>query len=360
MKALTITPGVASSARLVELPRPQPGPGEVLVRTLEVGICGTDRELNAGSYGEAPPGASHLVIGHECLGEVAAVGEGAVGFAPGDLVVPTVRRPDGCPNCQAGEWDMCLWGGYTERGIKGRHGFTAEYFAEEPPYLVKLPPELRAFGVLLEPLSIVEKAISQALRIQERLLWRPSQALVLGVGPIGLLATALLRLRGLKTWALATSPRQSLKARLAQEVGADYLEARQAPLEQLGKSAIGGGNLDLIIEATGASSVAFGAMAALGTNGVLALTGVSAGHLRLEVPADALNLSLVLGNKVVFGSVNANRSHFFAGVRHLAEIENRWPGWLARLITRRLPMEAFAQALKPSPDDIKTVLVPGL
>lgn len=355
MKAIAVTPGVANSAQLVELAQPHPGPGEVSVRVLEVGICGTDRELNTGLYGEAPKGDSYLVIGHEALGEVAAVGEGGADFVPGDLVVPMVRRPDGCPNCQAGEWDMCLWGNYTERGIKGRHGFAAEYFTERPEYLIKLPPELRTFGVLLEPLSIVEKAIAQAFRIQQRLRWEPRQALVLGVGPIGLLATALLRLRGLKTYTLATGPQTGLRASLAQELGAEYAAAGEMPIEEAGKRL---GNLDIIIEATGASSVAFGAMAALGTNGVLALTGVSAGHRRLEVPADAINLSLVLGNKAVFGTVNANRSHFLHGVSDLAQIEARWPGWLARLITRRFPLEAFDQALPHLRDDMKTVLVP--
>ncbi len=355
MRALAVTPGTANSLHMIEVPQPVPGPAEVLVRTLAVGVCGTDKELNAGLYGEAPPGASQLIIGHECLGEVASVGEGATELALGDLVVPMVRRPDDCPNCRAGEWDMCLWGDYTERGIKGRHGFAAEYFAEQPEYLVKLSPALRAFGVLLEPLSVVEKAISQAFRLQERMLWEPRQALVLGLGPIGLLAAALLRLRGLKTYALDISPIGSLKGRLSQDIGANYLEAGRAPLEELSQRL---GNLDLVVEATGSSSVAFGAMAALGTNGVLSLIGVSAGHRRLEVPSDALNMSLVLGNKAVFGTVNANRGHFLQGSAHLGEIEARWPGWLGRLITRRLPLEAFGEALNSLNEDVKTVLAP--
>jgi threonine dehydrogenase-like Zn-dependent dehydrogenase len=197
MRAIAVTPKQAGSARQVELPRPKASPGSALLRVLEVGIDGTDTEINLGEYGEAPPGADVLVIGHEALSVVERVGEGVTGFQVGDLVVSTVRRPDECPNCLAGESDMCLTGGYTERGIKGAHGYMADYYSEKPEYMVKIPPALRAFGVLLEPLSIVEKATAQAWEAQRRMVWQPKRAVVLGAGPIGILGTILLRLRGL-------------------------------------------------------------------------------------------------------------------------------------------------------------------
>lgn len=355
MRALAVLPGHRGSSHLREIPSPRPGGGEVLVKTLLVGVCGTDAEIDQGLYGEAPPDSEFLLLGHEALGQVAELGEGVLELRPGDYVVPTVRRPDACLNCQAGEPDMCLSGGYRERGIKGGHGFAAECFTERTEHLIKLPTSLGEVGVLAEPLSIVEKAVSQAYRIQERMVWRPQRALVLGAGPIGLLATALLRLRGLRTYTLATSPRDSLKAQLAEAMGARYVEAASHPIPTLGEELE---NLDLIIEATGSSIVAFQAMSILGINGVLCLTGVSAGHRHLQIHSDALNLGMVLGNKTVFGSVNANRQDWTRGVRHLKEIQRRWPGLLPQMITRRLPLSAFREAFSRRPQDIKTVLDP--
>src|ERR1700682_3195330 len=186
MRAVAVTPKQPGSARQVELPIPTTAPDIALMRGLEVGSDGTDPEINQGLYGEPPPGSSFLVIGHEALSVVEAVGEGVSGFSPGDLVVSTVRRPDDCPNCRAGESDMCLFGTYTERGIKGAHGYMAEYYSETPAFMIKIPPALRPFAVLLEPLSIVEKATFQAWKIQERMLWQPGRAGVLGAGPIGI------------------------------------------------------------------------------------------------------------------------------------------------------------------------------
>jgi len=233
MRAVAVTPKQPGSARQVELPIPTTARGSALMRVLEVGIDGTDTEINEGLYGEPPPGANFLVIGHEALSVVEAVGEGVSGFTRGDLVVSTVRRPDNCPNCQAGESDMCLFGAYTERGIKGAHGYMGEYYSETPAFMVKIPPALRPFAVLLEPLSIVEKATFQAWKIQERMVWRPARAVVLGAGPIGILGTILLRLRGLEVHVYAKSAPDSLQGRiltelvveaLAREVGGLVLE----------------------------------------------------------------------------------------------------------------------------------------
>lgn len=353
MRAIAVTPRKAGSARQVELPRPEASRGLALMRVLEVGIDGTDTEINLGEYGDAPPNADVLVIGHEALSLVETVGDGVTGFGPGDLVVSTVRRPDGCPNCQAGESDMCLTGGYTERGIKGAHGYMADYYSEKPDFMVKIPPALRAFAVLLEPLSIVEKATTQAWEAQKRLLWQPKRAVVLGAGPIGILATILLRLRDLEVHVYAKTAGDSLQARVVQSLGAVYESVEQHPIAGLRDEL---GQIDFILEATGNSAVAFQAMGVIGTNGVLCLTGVSGGNRAIEIPSDAINLQMVLGNRLVFGSVNANRRYFEMGVRHFQDAEHRWPGIFERLLTRRVPFADFKAALDRRPADIKTLL----
>ena len=352
MRAVAVTPGRAGSARLIEVERPEPTTGEALVRVLRVGICGTDREIVSGQVGAAPPGEDRLIIGHESLGVVQHV-SGAEGVRPGDYVAAIVRRPDGCPPCRAGQWDMCLWGRYTERGIRARHGFLTEFYAERPEFLVVVPEALRPVGMLVEPASVVAKAVGEAYAVQARLPWQPERAVVLGAGPIGLLATLALRLRGLEVHTLDVVPPESEKAALVRACGAIYVNGRETHLAELARRA---GNLDLIVEATGVTPLAFQAMDALGTNGVLALTGVSGGSRTFEIDGNRLNFGMVLGNKVVFGSVNANRSHFEAAVRDLHAIAQRWPGLLEKLITRRVPLNAFEQALSPEPGGIKSVV----
>jgi len=353
MRAVAVTPMQAGSARQVELPIPTVSGDTAVMRVLEVGIDGTDTEVNAGLYGEAPAGSDFLVIGHEALSVVEAVGEGVAGFTTGDLVVSTVRRPDDCPNCRAGESDMCLLGKYTERGIKGAHGYMGEYYSEAPAFMVKIPPALRPFAVLLEPLSIVEKATYQAWKIQERLLWEPKRAVVLGAGSIGILGTILLRLRGLEVHVYAKTPPDSVQGRILKSLGATYESVDDRPVTGIRDEL---GQIDFILEATGSSSVAFEAMAEVGTNGVLCLTGVSAGNRSIEIPADVINLQMVLGNRVVFGSVNANRRYFEMGVQHFQQAERQWPGIFERLITRRVPFDDFMSALDRRPEDIKTLL----
>jgi threonine dehydrogenase-like Zn-dependent dehydrogenase len=353
MRAVAVTPKKPGTARQVEIPMPTAAPGMALMRVLEVGIDGTDTEINEGLYGEAPPGSDFLVIGHEALSVVEAVGEGVSGFIPGDLVVSTVRRPDDCPNCQAGESDMCLFGKYTERGIKGAHGYMGEYYSETPAFMVKIPPALRAFAVLLEPLSIVEKATFQAWKIQERMRWQPKRAVVLGAGQIGILCTILLRLRGLEVHVYAKQPSDGVQSRILRSLGATYESVDDRPVMGI-KDELG--QIDFILEATGNSSVAFEAMAQLGTNGVLCLTGVSAGNRSIEIPADVINLQMVLGNRVAFGSVNANRRYFETGVEHFRQAEQQWPGIFERLLTRRVPFDDFKSALDRRPEDIKTLL----
>ena len=351
MKAGAVTPGQKDSARLVEMALSSLEPNEVLVKVREVGIDGTDMEINSGKYGEAPPGQDFLVFGHEALGEVEDPGK--ADFKKGELVVPIVRRPDSCINCRSGQPDMCIEGNCKECGIKGMHGFLREYISENPGFLVRVPQSLGSIAVLTEPMSIATKGIDQAIEFHRRCSNLVRVVLVLGAGSLGLLATALLRVQNFNTYTLDIVPKSSGKGRLVEALGATYLDGTSLSIPALPKQI---GNLDIIVEATGNSTIAFQAMGALGRNGVMCLMGVSTGDKPLEICADCLDMQMVLGNKVVFGTVSSNRSHFEKAVELLASIERDWPQWLSRIITRRLRMDEFTDALHPTPDNIKTVI----
>ena len=359
MRAIAVTPREPHSARLIDLPAPTAGPGQLRVKVLRVGVCGTDLEIDRGEYGTAPVGASRLIIGHENLGRVESLGGGVTGFEVGDLVVSSVRRPDDCPQCRAGEQDMCTKGDYTEHGIKGLDGFMAELYVELPRWLVKLPSELAVEGVLLEPLTVVEKGVREAYRIQARMReWAPKKTLVLGAGPVGLLGAMLLRLRGLDTTVYGRDPSAFLAGRAA-AIGATYV----ASLDAKGQGAVRledlpgrFGPFDLILEATGNAEVALGAMSLIGLNGVLCLASVTGGEAMVKISPAQLNLELVMGNRVVFGTVNANQLDFEQGVTDLAQARGRWPGWLESLLTRRVPMARFREAFERSPSDIKVAI----
>src|SRR5260370_11222055 len=234
MRAITVSPGIVNSARLDDVPEPPPSDGAVLVRTLALGVCGTDREILSGAYGFAPPGQPRLVLGHESLGEVAAAPKDC-GLAPGDLVVGIVRRPDPqpCPACAVGEWDMCRNGGYTERGIKERHGYGAERFRIEPEFVVKVDPALDILGVLLEPASILAKAWDHTERIGQRArVWEPRSLLVTGAGPIGLLAALMGKQRGLDVHVLDHN-KDGPKEAIVRDPGAVY-HSDASTLQRLG------------------------------------------------------------------------------------------------------------------------------
>jgi len=336
MKAIAVTPGKPDSVRLVEMPAPEvtdvPGGRGVLVRVLRVGVDGTDKEINAAEYGAAPEGSDFLVIGHEGFGRVEAVGPNVNEVRPGDYVVATVRRPGRTLYDLIGTSDMTTDDTYFERGINLRHGFLSEYYVEDAEFVVKVPRGLREVGVLLEPLTVVEKGVAQAYEIQRRLrVWRPGRAAVMGAGTIGLLATLVLRLRGLDVVTFGKTPKPYLNAELVEALGAAYVTSGEVPVAE-SPSRLGGG-FDLIFEATGYSPIVFDSMRALAKNGVLVLSSVTGGDRRVEVPADKINLEFVLGNKVMVGTVNANREYFEAGVRDMSQAELEYPGWLKRLLT---------------------------
>jgi glucose 1-dehydrogenase len=353
--AIAIHPGQVNSLHLTEIPRDEPGPGEVLVRVRQVGICGTDRELIHGSFGTAPPGATSLVLGHEMLGEIAAVGPDILDLAPGQLVTATVRRPDGCPACMAGQPDMCQWLQYTERGIAGLHGFMTESVVEDVRWVIAVPHELAHVGILVEPLSVVEKALRQANLIQRRLAsWQPKTALVLGAGPIGLLGTLLLRSRGMEVVTMARRPGPHLVSEIVEAAGARYASMQETSIQEVAAALP---PIDLIFEATGSGAPGFTAMEILGNNGVLVLLSGASGPAELTVPAAAINGSLLRGNKVVVGSVNSAREDFEFGVADLTRFETLWPGLTARLITRRIDgLGDYERILEKPEGDIKTVI----
>lgn len=353
-RAIAVSAGHKNSSRIVDIELPSIDESEVLVRVLEVGICGTDAELDEGLYGETPSDEMFLVIGHESLGIVEEVGASVNNLKKGDYVVATVRRPcPKCVNCENEQNDMCLTGEYLERGIKGLHGYMVNYYKERPEFLIKVPQRHRNIGVLLEPLSIIEKAVTQTLEMQKRMFWDPKKVLVLGAGPIGLLATMLFRNLGLEVYTLATRSSDSLKATLVCETGATYINVKKDPIITL-KSKVG--SFDLIVDATGSAEAAFDSICLLETNGVLCLTSVTCGAKKIEIDVDKLNLDLVLGNKIVYGIVNSNPAHFKSGVQHFDEFEKKWPGLMSRLITRRESFENFKKALTKEREDIKTVL----
>jgi threonine dehydrogenase-like Zn-dependent dehydrogenase len=335
MKAVAVVPGQPGSAHLADLPHPSlsevPDGRGVLVKVLRVGVDGTDREINAAEYGAAPPGFEFLVVGHEGFGRVEAVGPAVSSLEPGDYVVATVRRPGTTLYDVIGLQDMTTDSEYFERGINLRHGYLTEFYVEDEQFVVKVPARLKDVGVLLEPMTVAQKGITQAYEIQRRMkVWRPRTAAVMGTGTLGLLASLVLRLRGLDVTAFGRTGQPYLNADLLAAIGVRYVNTRE---RSVAETVADIGRFDLIFEGTGSSEVVFDSMLALAKNGVLVLSSITGGSRQLQVPADRINLEFVLGNKVMVGTVNAGRDHFESGVRDMAHADAEYPGWLARLLT---------------------------
>lgn len=346
MRALTVAPGVANSARVEDVPDPPRSDGAVLVRTLALGVCGTDREIVSGHFGWAPPGERRLVIGHESLGAVLEAPAGC-GVKVGDVVVGIVRRPDPvpCPACAVGEWDMCRNGRYTERGIKERNGFGSEFFRIEPDFLVKVDPALGVAAVLLEPMSVVAKAWDHTERIGHRSRsWQPNTLLVTGAGPVGLLAALMGSQRGLDVHVLDHHD-NLLKRRLLDSLGATYHTESLQNLD--------GFKPDIVMECSGASSVVRDVLGRTAPSGIVCLIGLTAPGHDFDVDIGLFNRTMVLDNDTVFGSVNANRAHYEMASEALARADR---AWLDRLITRREPVEQWTRSLARQPDDIKVIV----
>jgi threonine dehydrogenase-like Zn-dependent dehydrogenase len=344
MKALSVVPLQAGSAALIDVDEPPASDGPILVETLAVGICGTDIEILSGAYGWSPPGRERLILGHESLGRVLDAPVGAP-VSHGDLVVGIVRRPDPvpCANCAVMEWDFCRNGQYTERGIKEHDGYLSERYRITSDFVVKVDPQLGTLGVLLEPTSVVSKAWEEVDRIGARAHWAPRTVLVTGAGPIGLLAALLGVQRGLEVHVLDRMT-DGVKPELVRALGGTY---HSGPVHSIGF------NPDVIIECTGVSSVILDAMTNIGVGGVICLTGVSTGGHEINFDEGAMNRSMVLENVAVVGSVNANRRHYESAAVALAAADRTW---LSRLITRRVPLEKWSDALTRDEDDVKVVI----
>jgi threonine dehydrogenase-like Zn-dependent dehydrogenase len=367
MKAVAVFPGTRQ-VRLIEQEAPRVAtPTHVKLRMLDVGVCGTDREICAFQYGTPPDGTEHLVIGHESLGEVVDVGPAVTRLKRGDLVVPMVRRPcahEDCAACLAGHQDFCFTGDFSERGIKSLHGFMTEFVVDDERYMRVVPPALRDVAILVEPLTIAEKALIQVDQVQLRLPWacefepgKPRRtchrAVVIGAGPVGLLGAMALVARGFDTSVYSRELAPNPKADLVASIGAHYVSAQNTSLEQLAEHI---GNIDLVYEATGASAIAFQMMKVLGTNGIFIFTGVPGRKAPIEIDTDVIMRNLVLRNQVVFGTVNAGVQAFEAAARDLALFQERWPAAVRALITGRYPVEAHRDFLVGPAQGIKNVL----
>jgi len=367
MKAIAVNPATKQLELVEHEPPRLQSPTDVRVRILEVGVCGTDREICAFQYGTAPAGSPHLVIGHEALGEVVEIGSAVKRVRPGDLVVPMVRRPcphDTCNACAVERQDFCYTGDFSERGIQSLHGFMTEQIVDDERYMNVVPRSLRDVAVLVEPLTIAEKALEQIWQVQQRLPWscpvatereRGSchQAVVLGAGPVGLLGAMALRVHGFATWIYSREPAPNPKSEIAEAIGAHYVSAESTSIPDLASEIDG---IDVVYEATGASAVAFEMMQAIGPNAVFVFTGVPGRRGPIEIDTNLLMRNLVLRNQMVFGTVNAGREAFEAAIRDLETFSARWPEALRALITGRFPLDAHRELLIGAPTGIKNVL----
>lgn len=364
MKAIALLPGT-TNVFLTDIPEPAIAqPDEIKMRVLQVGICGTDREEAAGGRAEAPAGEKQLVLGHEMIGQVVETGKDVTRVKPGDFAVFTVRR--GCSHClpcTMNRSDMCRTGEYTERGIWGRNGYDTEFVVDREQYVVHIPGELAAIGVLTEPTSVVEKAIDESVRIQlSRLpggLATPDwlygkRCLVAGLGPIGLLGAMILRLRGAEVYGMDVVDANTNRPQWLEKIGGKYVDGRKVPADKVADTL---GAMDMIVEATGVAALEFNLIDALALNGIYVLTGIPGGDRPLQLPGAQLLRQLVLDNQVMFGSVNAAQGYFQMGVDDLMSAKARWGDHISQLITQRYPYTDFQKAFtQHAADEIKVVL----
>ncbi len=364
MKAISIVPGTPS-VHLADVAEPSiAAPDEVKLRVVRVGICGTDREEVSGGRADAPDGKTELVIGHEMMGQVVEVGSAVKRVQPGDLAVFTVRRGCGkCLPCIMNRPDMCLTGQYRERGIKGLDGYETELIVDKEQYVVRIPPALGSVGVLCEPLSVAEKAIDEAVRLQTaRLPDAPAnpdwlhgrRCLVAGLGPIGLLAALILRLRGATVYGLDVVDAASTRPQWLNHIGGSYIDGRQVTPDHVDDQI---GSVELIFESTGVASLEFNLLDALGPSGLYVLTGIPGGDRPLELDGAQLIRELVLDNQLMVGSVNAARDHYQMAVDDLETAGLLWGDHVAKLITHHFGYADFQAAFAlNTPDAIKVVI----
>ena len=367
MRAVVVVPGTRE-VRLLEHETPQiTAANEMKIRSLEVGVCGTDREICTFVYGSPPLGFDYLVLGHESLGEVIEVGAGVSRFQPGDLVVPSVRRP--CPHahclpCREDKQDFCFTGDFSERGIKMTHGFMTEFYVDEEKYLTWVPPELRGVAVLVEPLTVAEKGLEQVWKVQKRLPWvhpktsdgqlgAGKNAVVLGAGPVGILGAMVLIVNGFKTWVYSRSKAPNAKSELVESIGAKYVSCEVETVDQLAARV---GSIDLVYEAVGSAKISYDVLRVLGLNGIYIFTGIPAPKPPIGIDADIIMRNLVLKNQIIVGTVNADREAFEGAIRDLGIFLKRWPTALCSLITGRYKIDQYRDLLLGRAGGIKNVI----
>jgi threonine dehydrogenase-like Zn-dependent dehydrogenase len=357
MRALAAYPDSAE-VRVVDVAEPpEPTGHQVRLAVLEVGICGTDRDIAAFEYGEPPHGSDHLILGHEVVAEVIDTGPLVTTVNTGDLAVLTVRRPCAVPTCRAcaaGRQDFCTTGEFSERGIKHAHGYLTELVVEEEQHVIPVPPQLADVAALVEPLSIAAKAAEQAQAVQQRLPWEPERGrvLVLGAGPVGMLGAIAMVVTGFDTIVYSREPADSRRADSVGQLGATYVSAEDAPLDKLPAIV---GPVEVIYEAVGVAAVAFGAAQSLSPNGLLILTGIPAPTAPAAVPLDRIMKDIVLNNQAIIGTVNAGRSAFGLAIHKLEQAMYLVPDSVRAIITNRVSLDAAPDVLR-EPHGVKDIV----
>lgn len=366
MRAVGVVP-TRKEVRMIDHPTPTvQSANQVKIRTLDVGICGTDREICTFVYGAPPSGSDYLVLGHEALGEVVEVGPGVKRFKVGDYVVPSVRRPcvdTTCLPCRQDRQDFCSTWRFTERGINQYHGYMTEFFVDEEKFLTFVPKELRDIAVLVEPLTVAEKGLAQVWKTQQRLPWgsgKPGvppgtglRAVVLGAGPVGILGAMALVVNGFKTFVYSRSKKPNAKAALVESFGAEYISSEEVSVDDLGKYV---GSIDLIYEAVGVPGITFDVLRVLGINGVYVMTGIPAPKPAIPVAASEIMRNVVLKNQAIVGTVNADSAAFSAAIEDLGTFNKRWPQAIRQLITSRQSIDQYKDLLVGKATGIKNVI----
>lgn len=365
MKAITLKPHTQDVQLKEDWPMPKITQGDdVLVQILEVGICGTDREEVSGGRADAPEKEELLVIGHEMFGKVVETGKDVKNFKKGDFVVITVRRGCGiCEPCKNNCFDMCKTGLYKERGIKQRHGYQCEYVVEKEMYIVKVPESIKNIAVLTEPTTVVEKAIDESVRLQDERLpyednpekWlNKKKILIAGLGPIGLLAAMVLRLKDIDVTGIDIVEPSSKRPQILKQLGGKYIKSTELLEKDFAKP---DNQFDMIIEAAGIAKLDFDLIKTLGNNGIYVLTGVPGDSRELNIKGGDMMKQLVLKNQIILGSVNAGNIHFNKAIDDLEKASKKWPNVIDQLITNRVPYNDFKRVLfKHAPDEIKAVI----